>query len=64
MLNGKYDVIFPLTESQQPLYDLWGVPEDQKRMVHFNIGHSIPRPRNLVIKETLDWLDKYFGPVN
>jgi serine/threonine protein kinase/cephalosporin-C deacetylase-like acetyl esterase len=64
MLNGKFDVLFPLEESQQPLYDLWGVSEDQKRMVHFNMGHSIPRPRNLVIKETLDWLDKYLGPVN
>ena len=39
-----------------------GTPEADKRHVIFDTDHSIPR--NAGIRETLDWLDKYLGPVN
>jgi hypothetical protein len=32
-------------------------------MVLFDVIHQPPRPRNKAIKETLDWLDRYFGQV-
>jgi dienelactone hydrolase len=61
MLNGKYDLVFPLGTSAKPLFDLLGTPEDQKKMIVYDTDHSIPR--NEYIKETLNWLDKYLGPV-
>jgi hypothetical protein len=43
------------------MYDLLGVAEPDKRLVVIEAGH-IP-PRLPVIRETLDWLDQYLGPV-
>jgi dienelactone hydrolase len=61
MLNGRNDYAFPLETSQVPLFRLLGAPEKDKRHVVFDAGH-VP-PRQLLIKETLDWLDRYLGPV-
>ena len=62
MLNGRFDYIFPLESSQEPMYRLLGTPKEQKRHVLYDTGHDIPRAG--IIKETLDWLDRYLGPVN
>lgn len=61
MLNGKYDADFPYETSQKPLYELLGTPQENKHQFIYESGHFVPR--NELIKETLDWLDKYFGPV-
>ena len=61
MLEGRYDHLFPVELSQQPLFALFGSPADQKRMVLFDAGHG-PLPRGQAIHETLAWLDKYLGP--
>jgi formylglycine-generating enzyme required for sulfatase activity/dienelactone hydrolase len=61
MLNGRYDMFFPLETSQKPLYQLLGTPEEHKRHVVADGGHDVPR--TLLIRETLDWLDTYLGPV-
>jgi cephalosporin-C deacetylase-like acetyl esterase len=61
MLNGKYDMAFPYETSVSPMYDLLGTPEADKKMVLYDTDHFIPR--NKLIKETLDWLDRYLGPV-
>lgn len=61
MLNGRYDMFFPLETSQKPLYQLLGTPEEHKRHVVAEGGHDVPR--TLLIRETLDWLDTYLGPV-
>ena len=61
MLNGKYDHFFPFEQSQQPLYRLLGTPEKDKRSVVYDTGHAPPRKE--FIRETLEWLDKYLGPV-
>jgi hypothetical protein len=61
MINGRSDFFYPLETSQEPLYRLLGTPAKDKRRVVFESGH-IP-PRNELIKETLDWLDRYLGPV-
>jgi hypothetical protein len=36
----------------------WGA--EQKRRVVYETGHNVPRPE--LIKETLNWLDKFLGP--
>jgi len=61
MLNGKYDFYYPTETSQLPMFRFLGAAPEHKRRVVYDTGHSIPR--NELIKETLDWLDKYLGPV-
>lgn len=61
MLNGRDDFMFPVNSSQLPLFRLLGVPEPQKRHMLFDSGH-VP-PMNSVMKESLDWLDRYLGPI-
>ena len=61
MLNGRYDMFFPLDTSQKPMYQLLGTPDEHKRHVVADGGHDVPRA--LLIRETLDWLDNYLGPV-
>ena len=63
LLGGEYDFGFPVDTSQRPLFILLGTPSEHKRHVVFeNAGH-VP-PRIDVIRETLDWLDRYLGPVH
>ncbi len=43
------------------MFRLLGTPNQDKRRVVYETGHNIPRDE--LIKETLDWLDRYLGPV-
>jgi pimeloyl-ACP methyl ester carboxylesterase len=61
MLNGQYDHYFPVESSQRPMFRLLGTPADRKRQVISEGGHFVPRPQ--LVRETLDWLDRYLGPV-
>jgi dienelactone hydrolase/predicted Ser/Thr protein kinase len=61
MLNGRYDSFFPHETAQVPMFKLLGTPEEHKRHLIYDTGHSVPR--NQLIKESLEWLDKYLGPV-
>jgi formylglycine-generating enzyme required for sulfatase activity/dienelactone hydrolase len=61
MLNGQYDHYFPVETSQRPMFRLLGTPADKKRQVISEGGHFVPRTQ--LVKETLDWLDRYLGPV-
>jgi eukaryotic-like serine/threonine-protein kinase len=61
MINGRYDHFFPVESSQLPFFRGLGVPEKDKKQVIFETGHSPPRKE--FIRETLEWLDKYLGPV-
>jgi len=63
MLNGRDDFRFPLVTSQIPLFRLLGTPEKDKRHVLFDGGHVNLLTRPDLIKEFLDWLDHYLGPV-
>jgi len=62
MLNGRYDDFFPLETSQLPLFRLLGTPDRDKKHVIYEAGHG-DLPSREEIRETLDWLDKYLGPV-
>jgi dipeptidyl aminopeptidase/acylaminoacyl peptidase len=61
MENGRLDFNFPLEQSQRPLFRLFGTPEASKKHVLFDSGH-VP-PFTEVARETLDWLDRFLGPV-
>ena len=62
MLNGRYDFTFPYESTVIPMFDLLGTPEQHKKLVLYETDHFVPKSEK--IKETLNWLDKYFGPVN
>jgi eukaryotic-like serine/threonine-protein kinase len=64
MINGKYDSILPVTQAQIPMFERLGTPPAQKRHVIVESGHAVtvPEVRLAVIKEVLDWLEKYVGP--
>ncbi len=61
MLNGEYDVYFPVETSQKPMFNLLGTTEKDKKIIIYDAGHLVPRTE--LIKETLAWYDKYLGPV-
>ncbi len=61
MINGRYDFFFPVETSQLPLFRLLGAPAQDKRQVIAEGGHW--PPQDLLVKETIDWLDRYLGPV-
>lgn len=62
MLNGRFDFIFPAGSSQEPMFRLFWTPAEHKHRVLYDTGHDIPR--NELLKEALDWLDRYLGPVH
>jgi dienelactone hydrolase len=61
IVDGRDDFVFPRATSQEPFYRLLGTPKEHKRLVVFEGGHSVPRHQ--LIKQSLDWLDRYLGPV-
>lgn len=61
MLNGRFDFFFPTQASQEPMYRLLGTPTEHKRRVVYDTSHSIPRTE--MIKEVVDWLERYWGAV-
>ena len=62
MINGRGDLRLPYELFQLPLFRLLGGPDADKRHARLEGGH-IPSNRNEIIRETLDWLDRYLGPV-
>jgi pimeloyl-ACP methyl ester carboxylesterase len=65
MVNGKYDSILPVEQSQESMFQLLGTPASNKRHVLLASGHAVagPEVRNDVIREVLNWLDQYLGAV-
>lgn len=61
MINGRFDFMVPVETCQEPLFKALGTPAQDKRHVLFDTGHSPPLLP--VMKEALDWLDRYLGPV-
>jgi formylglycine-generating enzyme required for sulfatase activity/dienelactone hydrolase len=57
MLNGEQDYLVPV-RGQEALFDVLGANENDKRHVLFKAGHW-PLPRNQMVNEILNWLDKY-----
>jgi dienelactone hydrolase len=63
MINGKYDFLFPVDTSQKPMFRLLGTAEKDKRHITFGTAHDAFIAREELIRESLDWLDRYLGPV-
>jgi dienelactone hydrolase len=61
MINGRYDFMVPVDTCQEPLFNALGAPSQDKQHVLFDSGHSLPQLP--AMKESLDWLDHYLGPV-
>jgi eukaryotic-like serine/threonine-protein kinase len=62
MLNGKHDLFFPVETSQLPMFNFLGTAAQHKKYIVYDAGHLVPRTD--FVKETLQWYDKYLGPVN
>jgi dienelactone hydrolase len=84
MLNGRFDMTFPVETAVRPAYNLLGTPEKDKKLeiyetnsikgfsttiwcpeknkklVIYETDHYVPKKD--VRKESLEWLDHYFGP--
>jgi serine/threonine protein kinase/formylglycine-generating enzyme required for sulfatase activity/dienelactone hydrolase len=61
MANGRFDNFFPVDASQRPLFRLLGTTEADKKHVIYETGHAIFGKE--FVRDSLDWLDKYLGPV-
>jgi eukaryotic-like serine/threonine-protein kinase len=62
MLNGRYDAFYPVESSQLPLFRLLRTPDRDKKHVLYDGIHAL-LPHAEEVRESLDWLDKYLGPV-
>jgi serine/threonine protein kinase/dienelactone hydrolase len=60
MLNGEYDMIYQYDKVVKPMHDLLGTADQDKRLITYPTDHFVPR--NNLIRESLNWLDRYFGP--
>ncbi len=60
--NGRYDVDFRFETSAKPFFDRLGTIDADKKHVVAPTGHFVPP--GVAQGETLDWLDKYLGPVD
>jgi eukaryotic-like serine/threonine-protein kinase len=61
MLNGRYDYTFPYEKSALLFFNLLGTPAKDKRQCIYETDHFVPK--NEMIKEVLNWCDRYLGPV-
>jgi dienelactone hydrolase len=66
MVNGADDYIFKLDSSQKPMFERLGTPEEHKKHLVYESGHSVlarSGRRNQAIREILNWLDHYLKRV-
>lgn len=63
MVNGRYDYTFPLDKAQNPLFQMLGTPTNEKSHVVLDTPHDVTEQRTVLVKTTLDWLDRYLGRV-
>jgi alpha-beta hydrolase superfamily lysophospholipase len=61
VVNGKDDFGVPVDE-QQRFFELLGTPPENKRHVLLEGGH-VPHDRRALMREVVDWYDKYLGVV-
>ena len=61
IVNGRDDFSSPY-EAQRRFFDLLGTAPEHKNHVALEGGH-VPNDMRGLFRETLDWFDKYLGPV-
>lgn len=60
MLHGRYDNDLDYDTDAKPMFDFLGTPEQDKVMKIYETDHFVPKSE--AIKETLNFMEKYFGP--
>ena len=63
MVNGRYDELFPLEQSQMPLLHALGTPAENRGHVIVESGHALQGCEREVIKANLEFLDRHLGAV-
>jgi len=64
MINGSEDAVMPLKTSVEPMYELLGTDKQHKEHKTYPGGHGLfGLFSKQIIKDVLDWLDHYQGPV-
>jgi len=64
MINGRHDYIFPVESTQVPFFELLGTAAEDKSHILFDTGHIVAITRfDSAMQTSLDWLDRYLGPV-
>lgn len=58
MLNGQVDPIYPVKETQEPMFNLLGSPI-KEHYVHLNGHHMLPP--DVKFSKALQWYDKHLG---
>lgn len=61
MLNGRYDTLVSYKNSALPMFEMVATPAEDKVIEVYDTDHIPPKAE--YVKEILNWLDKYFGPV-
>jgi dipeptidyl aminopeptidase/acylaminoacyl peptidase len=63
LVAGLYDPGYPVETAQKPMIELLGTSPKDKRHVILPVGHAtlVPDVRTVVVREALDWLDRYLG---
>jgi eukaryotic-like serine/threonine-protein kinase len=61
LLGGRSDVNVNI-DAQRRQIELLGAPPEHKQHLLFDAGHA-GLPHNEVVRATLEWLDRYLGPV-
>ena len=59
MMSSEFDAVVPL-ENARRYFELIGTPAAAKKHVIASGGHFVPR--DVLIRETLDWLDVQLAP--
>lgn len=59
MISGRSDHVFPVEASQEPFFQNLGTPDEEKRRVVREGGHTVLQ--NDIIRESLIWLDEQMG---
>ena len=62
MLAGRDDIVSPLEPHKTAFLGAFGAPEESKTLRVYEAGHW-PLPMNEVIRETIDFLDRFVGRV-
>jgi pimeloyl-ACP methyl ester carboxylesterase len=61
MFSGEFDAMVPVANARR-YFELIGTAAADKRHRIALGGHYVPR--DVLIRDSLDWLDRYFGPAN
>ena len=61
MMGGRGDYNSPIEPHQRTFFESFGTPEEDKFFRVYDAGHW-PLPMNEVVRETVDFLDRYAAP--